>query len=285
MDRMNPASRAFTYLFAWFFLQVPVDYTLDLIFANGAQPSSGPFSDFRLLQYASQAIVVLFLTYTACRWWDQVPVHTLGYTWTSQCKRDLLAGLLIGGIGMGFVVLVELLTGWLDITGPAPSMVTALPRGLLVLGLMAYSEETVFRGYLLQNLDKAWGSGWAFLVSSLIFGLMHVPATDMTATNPALVGMSVMLSSFVFAAAYYARRNLWLPIGLHFGWDLVQIGLGADSGWTLGGPIILEGHLCGPSQWVGCRAGVEVGLLSWVAMLLMLLLVQGYGAWRHARTA
>ena len=285
MDRLNPASRAFTYLAAWFFLQVPVDYTLDLIFATGAQAESGIFADFRLLQYVSQAIVVVVLTWCARRYWDRAPVHDLGFTWTHRAQHDLVAGLLIGGFGMGLLALVELANGWLYIEGLAPNMGQNLPRGLCILALMAFSEETVFRGYMLQNLEKAWGMTWAFVSTSVLFGLMHLPATTMTGPTPILVLLSVTLSGFVFAAAYYARRNLWLPIGLHFGWDLVQISLGADSGWALGGPIVLEGHLCGPAQWVGCHAGVEVGMLGWISMLLMFLLVQGYSSWRATRMA
>lgn len=76
-------------------------------------------------------------------------------------------------------------------------------------------EELLFRGAFLQTLLGALGSVPAVLVSSITFGIAHFTRYDWAG----VLGTGV--SGLVYAVAYLKTRNLWLPVGLHFGWNLV----------------------------------------------------------------
>ena len=67
-------------------------------------------------------------------------------------------------------------------------------------------EELFFRGILLRRFAMKWKATTSIIVSSFIFGLMHI-------------GGSSMLHAFLFgcflAYAYLRTKNIWVPIVLH----------------------------------------------------------------------
>ncbi len=84
--------------------------------------------------------------------------------------------------------------------------------------LIGITEETIFRGYILQVLERRWGSAIALLLSSILFGLAHLQNPGETALEVVVIGLT---GGLPYAAAYLMTRSLWLPIGLHCGWDFV----------------------------------------------------------------
>jgi membrane protease YdiL (CAAX protease family) len=80
--------------------------------------------------------------------------------------------------------------------------------------LAAFLEEMIFRGYLINRLNdvfgrKSWPSFFALLISSMVFGIVHMYQDWSGVLVTGLFG-------FVFGAAYLiAGRNLWIPIIAH----------------------------------------------------------------------
>ena len=67
-------------------------------------------------------------------------------------------------------------------------------------------EESIFRGYLSGVLRKSYGGLVAWIVSSVLFGLVHaIPSVILTAT----------LSGMVLGYYYLRTRSLWMVVALH----------------------------------------------------------------------
>jgi membrane protease YdiL (CAAX protease family) len=105
---------------------------------------------------------------------------------------------------------------------PLPSVLSATGPGEFVLGgalvaVVAVSEETIFRGYLILRLQRVTGH-WpiAALLSSLIFALGH--GYEGTA---GLVTVGVL--GFFFALVYRWRGSLIAPMTMHFLQDFLGI--------------------------------------------------------------
>jgi hypothetical protein len=77
----------------------------------------------------------------------------------------------------------------------------------------------------------------------------------------------------LLSAAYVLTRRLWLPIGIHFGWDFSQDAL---FGVGNGAKGLVEGDLSGPALLSGGSAGVEGSVVA-------LLLCAGVGAYLLVR--
>jgi len=102
--------------------------------------------------------------------------------------------------------------------GRAP-MLYATPNSLMLATAIALQaaiiEEIIFRGFLLQLLLKFLHPILAALLVALIFAASHLDGRGSIGL------LSVFLAGLTMTAAFFVSRSLWLPIGIHFGWDFV----------------------------------------------------------------
>ena len=81
-------------------------------------------------------------------------------------------------------------------------------------------------------------------------------------------------AGLLLGAAYTVNRSLWLPIGLHFGWNFGQSGLFGllDSGTSF--PSLIDARIAGPAWLTGGAFGPEAslpGLAIWILVGCFLL--------------
>lgn len=85
-------------------------------------------------------------------------------------------------------------------------------------------EELIFRGALLYILIKKFGIWTACIISAICFGVYHW-FTSGAMGNPlqmVIVFLMTGIWGFMFAMAFARTRSLFLPIGIHFGWNLIN---------------------------------------------------------------
>jgi hypothetical protein len=110
------------------------------------------------------------------------------------------------------------------------------------------------------------------VLSSTLFALGHLFNPNMSV--PAAIGL--FLAGLFLAYAYLRTRRLWLPIGLHIGWNFFEstvLGFPV-SGLSLFG--LLENSLAGPELYTGGAFGPEGGLILLPALALGTILVYYY---------
>ncbi|MEU3440488.1 lysostaphin resistance A-like protein [Streptomyces griseoincarnatus] len=137
------------------------------------------------------------------------------------------------------------------------------------------TEELLFRGVLFRTMEERFGTWGALVPTSVLFGAWHLANPDASLWGAAVIALS---AGPMLGAAYVATRSLWLPIGLHFGWNFAASGIfstevsGNDTQQGLldastSGPTLISGGAFGPEAslytLVFC-ALVTVGLL-WLA--------------------
>jgi hypothetical protein len=145
----------------------------------------------------------------------------------------------------------------------------------LVPGLIAAAifEEILFRGYVLQTIERASNTKIAVIASSLLFGAAHfnnfhqgVPLFDQIVSCTAL-GLDAGL---LFCAAYLYTRRLWLAAGLHAFWNIFEGPVFGTpvSGMYMGEPLIFSG-LNGPPWLTGGVFGPEASIVELLVCLLL----------------
>ena len=184
----------------------------------------------------------------------------IGLGWSAASRRNLSLGLL-GGIGAALVVLIGpvvfLAADFERIPGRHMQWgATILMSVVLLFG--AVGEEMLFRGYGFQVLVRAMGPFAAILPVSVLFGFAHsqnLHFTWLAFANTALWGV-------LLGYAFVRAGDLWLPIGLHFGWNWVLPLLGVNlSGFTMD-VTGLSLHWKIGELWSGGSYGPEGGLLT-----------------------
>ncbi|NUM48470.1 MAG: CPBP family intramembrane metalloprotease [Anaerolineales bacterium] len=224
-------------------------------------------------QLVNQAIFMLALTgstYLARRFVDRRPFTSLGLMWDAHAGRDLLVGFLIPAVLMGAIFGVEWAAGWLEFRGfawdfgPVSTIATTIPIMLFVFILVGWNEELLSRGYWLQNMAEGVNLPFGVGLSSLIFGLLHLGNPNATW----VAALGVALAGWFLAYGYLRTRQLWLPIGLHIGWNFFEstiYGFPVSGLDTLG---VLFHTNTGPELITGGAFGPEAGLIVIPGMLL-----------------
>lgn len=210
----------------------------------------------------SLALIVL-LTYLCARAWDRRSLASVGLQVDGAAARQFAAGLALGAALIAGVFAVEAALGWLTVTGamPAPRWPGYVLLWFLALLPAAAYEEVMLRGYTFQALEEQWGGAAATLITAVVFGALH-------GLNPNAGWSSfggILASGILFGIAYLVTRRLWLPIGLHIGWNLFE---GPVLGLPLSGidfPSAVDPVVVGPALWTGGAFGPEAGLLGLLA--------------------
>jgi len=173
----------------------------------------------------------------------------------SRAPANLIAGAAIG-IGLFSSVIAALSFMGVAHVGAFNAHQNLLSAANMAV-LSGIGEELIFRGVVYRIFEEMFGSFVALVVSAAFFGLTHLGNHGATLTSAAAIALE---AGVLLGVCYMAVRNLWLPIGLHFGWNFAESGIfgsivsgNAFKGMfatTMTGPELLTGGAFGPEASV-----------------------------------
>jgi membrane protease YdiL (CAAX protease family) len=143
----------------------------------------------------------------------------------------------------------------------------------------AVGEELVFRGAIFRIAEERLGTAMALIISSVLFGLAHAVNPSATPVSTAAIALE---AGALLGIAYSASRGLWLPIGVHFGWNFAEGGIFGTvvSGHESRG--LIESQLSGPTVVTGGTFGPEAGAIA-LAVCLGVAVAIAIWTVRHGR--
>ena len=234
------------------------------------------------LQFTLLTITATGSVFLARKYLDKKTLVSLGLRWDRFAILDILSGVLNSALvmaGVYFVMwgtnLIEFhgFTWWEDESSPGASFELAvIPVVLLVvykLALVAWWEELVFRGYILQNSIDGIGLKWSIVLTSLAFGLGHSINPDATL----LSGLLIALITPQLIYAYLKTGQLWLPMGLHLGWNFFQASIFGFAASGQVSPSLISQSPSGPEWLSGGQFGAEGSLLILPFTLLSFFII------------
>jgi membrane protease YdiL (CAAX protease family) len=191
----------------------------------------------------------------------------LGYTWvvrrTEHRAPDELSrtgavsaltrGTLLGvGLFAAVILNIAFLGGYQVLGWGSPAGALALVG---FMAAAAVTEELLFRGILFRIVEQWAGTWTALVLTAALFGLSHLFNPNATVWGALAIAVE---AGAMLAAAYAATRTLWVPIGLHFGWNCAA---SAVFGTEVSGNDTPEGLLHavmnGPTALTGGGFGPE----------------------------
>lgn len=154
-------------------------------------------------------------------------------------------------------------------------------RNALALAVgAAYVEELLFRGIIYRMMEELTGTWIALFFSAALFGAMH--AANPSATLWASVAVALE-AGVLLAVLFIWTRRLWVPIGLHLGWNLAQGGVFGFNVSGQGRQGMLQATLEGPAWLTGGAFGLEASVVA-VAICTGVAAFLLYRAYRQRRT-
>lgn len=207
-----------------------------------------------------------FANWVSLRIYEQKPLPDVGLWWNRQSMRNAALG-IAGGVGAAALVLAGPLAAGVAHLRPAGGEFHVATLAFVALMLLAGAagEEMLFRGYGFQLLIRSAGPVATVLPVGVLFAALHAGnpnATPLGLVNTAGFGI-------LFGFAFLRTRDLWLPIGLHFGWNFTLPLFGVNvSGLKIG----VTGHAmewAAGALWSGGAYGPEASVLTSAVLVVL----------------
>lgn len=157
-------------------------------------PWTSPHVNFWKMMTCSGLMLTVYSTWAAPGWWKNV---RLGLT-------DILLGIALAAFMWGVFWLGEYFSTMIfGFARPQVDMIYGMKEGenpliltasmLLIIGP---AEEIFWRGYVQNTLSKRWNPNVGFIVTTLVYSLVHLPKMNF------MLIMSAAVAGFIWGLAY-----------------------------------------------------------------------------------
>lgn len=192
------------------------------------------------------------------------PFTYYGLEFSRASWLEFFAGLGLGFVSLGLLMLLETGLGWLSWQVGVNWQAAILPGMLTGIGV-GFAEELLFRGWLLTELEKDYGEKRSLWLNSIIFATLHFlkPLEVIFATWVQFPGL-VLLGMDLVWAKRLGNSRLGLAIGLHGGlvWGYYVVN---TTHWIKSNQVV--------AAWV---TGIDGNPLAGVMGLLFLGAIAGF---------
>lgn len=196
---------------------------------------------------------------------DRRSMGSLGWS-LDAFPGEAMTGLFMGPALLGVCALLMMAAGhleWVDISFDPTNLFISL--GLMAM--IAFSEEIVFRGYILGNLLDSFANKWiALLISGVLFAAFHFTSPGVHT----LAFVNLFLAGLLLGINYIYTRNLWFSFLLHLSWNFFQ---GPILGFRVSGltlPSLLVAEPKGDLFITGGDFGLEGSILNTMVSVIAL---------------
>lgn len=187
-------------------------------------------------------------------------------------RQDIIVGIFIGFLAMTCIYLVEFNLAYIRVQNIS-HINNKLISSFLLLALVAFGEELLFRGFMLNGLLKILKNQYvAVIITGVLFGLVH-------GSNPNATSLSMVsngLGGVMYSIAFIESEGIWLPFALHFAWNFFQ---GPVFGFPVSGVhfggVVQQSFAIGKNAFTGGGYGPEGGIIGIsfrIVVIIMLLL-------------
>lgn len=223
-------------------------------FKPGAETGDNDVLGFGIM-YLIMGIGITLFTWLIRRFIDKKSFESLGFVrqgYSNEAGLGFFCALAL--LGIGSILLI--MAGYLSFVAVSFSAGPLLLE-IVIMMIIAFVEELMFRGYLLNNLMKSMNKWGALSITAALFSLFHGSNPDVTL----FAVINIFLAGLLLGINYIFTRNLWFSIFFHFAWNYFQ---GPVLGYDVSGlklTSLLQQSMSGPKTWTGGSFGFEGSLL------------------------
>ncbi len=176
-----------------------------------------PLTEKQKLPLVASLYLIAPLILAASAWVEDSSFPEYGLSWQRNILTSLGLGFILGTLSLVVTFSGEWLFGLLKWRWENLKRLPPLLLPLLLVGLwIGVTEELIFRGLLINELQQDYNLIFAAVISSLIFALLHL-VWEQKDTLPQLPGLWLMGLVLVLSR-WVDNSNLGLAWGLHASW-------------------------------------------------------------------
>ena len=173
---------------------------------------TSPHVNFWVMMTCSGLALTLYSTWASPGWWKDIRFGL----------SDILIGTALAAALWGVFWIGDRLSSMMfDFASPQVDMIYGMKEGenpliltLLMLFIIGPAEEIFWRGYVQKNLTEKWNPNIGFIVTTLVYSLVHLPKMNF------MLIMAAAVAGFIWGLAYrFFPERLGAIILSHALWD------------------------------------------------------------------
>ena len=202
-----------------------------------------------------------------CKLIEKRSAASMGFRKT-HAFSEYAVGLIIGAVMMGLAVFGCVLCGAVRIDGLSQLSVPVIVLYFFGYLIQGFAEEVALRGYFMVSMAKSTSVGYAVVISSFFFAIMHSANT-----NVSFIAYINLFLFGAFAGIYVLKRgSIWGIGAIHAMWNFTQ---GIIFGFNVSGinktsHIINVTSVEGMDKLHGGSFGPEGGLIVTLVLFVAL---------------
>lgn len=157
-------------------------------------PWTSPYINFWIMMTCSGIVLTSYSTWASPGWWKDVTFDV----------SNIVLGVLLAVVLWGIFWIGDCLSSLMfDFARPQVDMIYGMKDGEnpwiltgLMLMIIGPAEEIFWRGYIQNSLSRRWNPNIGFIVTTLIYGLVHLPKFNF------MLIMAAFVAGFVWGLAY-----------------------------------------------------------------------------------
>lgn len=162
-------------------------------------------------------LVTLLVCYLFIKFIDKKDWSYIRLISHKRLKR-FLTGFLAASIVVSLLTILTLLFNVVEINielRPFHSILGYFLLAVFGIFVLALNEELIVRGYILRTFENHLNVAAAVIFSSILFSIAHLFNPNVSL----IASVNIFLMGCLVALVCIYQNSLWLPIGLHFGWN------------------------------------------------------------------
>ncbi len=246
-------------------------------FEAGTEKGDENVLQFGIL-YSLMGLLIFLYTWLSRKFIDRKTFSSLGFSWkgySNEAGLGFFSALAL--LGVGSVILI--VTGYLSFIS-VNFDAGGLLIGIVIMLVVAFVEELLFRGYLLNNLMQSVNKWGALSITAALFSLFHGSNPDISL----FAVINIFLAGILLGINYIFTKNLWFGIFFHFAWNYFQ---GPVLGYEVSGlklTSLLQQSISGPEALTGGPFGFEGSLLCPLLFIVAVLTFSFFFTKRYGQT-
>ena len=175
-------------------------------------PWTAPHINFWIMMTCSGLTLTLYSTWAGPRWWKDVKFDL----------QNVVIGVLIAVVLWGVFWVGDRLSSLMfDFARPQVDMIYGMKAGenpwvltALMLFIIGPAEEIFWRAYIQKNLSRHWNPNVGFILTTLVYSLVHISKFNF------MLIMAAAVAGLVWGLAYrFFPENIGAIIISHALWD------------------------------------------------------------------
>ena len=175
-------------------------------------PWTAPHVNFWVMMTCSGLTLTLYSTWAAPHWWKDLRFRL----------SDILIGIALATVLWGVFWIGDRVSSVMfDFARPQVDIIYGMKDGenplvltLLMLFIIGPAEEIFWRGYIQKNLSVCRNPNWGFIITTLVYSLVHVSKFNF------MLIMAAAVAGFIWGLVYrFFPERLGAIIISHALWD------------------------------------------------------------------